>query len=398
MVYMVLSMTAGFCWWYVADTGMRNQAANNARSVARVISQGGFTLNQKILQRMQDLSTYTFQVRSQQQEKLHNGMIQIPFADGSQQWVLIDYLNQTNRKTLEDIFWTSIALVFAGTLFFLPVAWMLAKRFARPLEDLSRAAQRIGDGEWDAVVATTGTAEAMELAQQLDKMRLQLQALDAKNRQAEHLATLGTFTATIAHEVRNPLSAVRLLIQMLMRDSDDQRLAHVEQELQRLDLIVDELLGFSAGMQVQLAPCDLHQVCAVVVKLLQRQAEHASVDIELTGGASVMGDERRLQQLLMNLLLNAIQAQHGQEGGGRITIDIIDDGFAVYDDGPGVAEDIRATLFSPFSSGKKTGTGLGLHLARSVAEAHNAQLSYHRENGDREPRTCFRLCGLHPVE
>ncbi|NRA40565.1 MAG: HAMP domain-containing histidine kinase, partial [Planctomycetes bacterium] len=302
VVHLVLSTFAGYCWWYVADSGMRNQAAHNAESVARVISQGGFTLNKHILHRMQELSTYEFEVREKSQNAVKPGLIEIPFADGSSQVVAINYLNSDNTKTLEGIYWTSIFLVLAGILLFLPVAWILAKRFARPLEDLSLAAQRIGDGDWDAVVSTSGNREATALAQQLDNMRLQLKHLDAKHRQAEHLATLGTFTATIAHEVRNPLSAVRLLIQMLQRDNDDARLQHVEQELQRLDLIVDELLGFSAGMNVHLEPCDLLPCCNYVMQLLSRQAEHADVKMRISGSTTVMADERRLQQLLMNLI------------------------------------------------------------------------------------------------
>ncbi|NRA38783.1 MAG: sensor histidine kinase, partial [Planctomycetes bacterium] len=93
--------------------------------------------------------------------------------------------------------------------------------------------------------------------------------------------------------------------------------------------------------------------------------------------------------LLMNLILNAIQAQHGQEHDAEVHIEINGDGFSVFDSGPGVPEKISKNLFSAFSSDKESGTGLGLHLARAIAEAHQGELSY-----TRELKTCFRLSGL----
>jgi len=236
------------------------------------------------------------------------------------------------------------------------------------------------------------------LAHELEQMRRRLNELDRQHRQDERLATLGTFTATIAHEVRNPLSAVRLTVQMLAkRMGDDAGVQMIMEELERLDLIVDELLAFSKGMYVSLQACRLRAVADDVVRLLRRQAEHAGVLIDISGDAQVSADPARLRQLLMNLLLNAIQAVQGHDTGdadGRVAIAITADGFTVTDNGPGVTPDLAARLFEPFTTNRAAGTGLGLHLAKAIAEAHGAQIRLDQQH---HPGARFVLSGLAPA-
>jgi signal transduction histidine kinase len=162
-------------------------------------------------------------------------------------------------------------------------------------------------------------------------------------------------------------------------------------ELERLDLIVDELLAFSKGMSARRERCDLRVTVDTVVRLLGRQAEHAQVALAVEGAATVSADPARIRQLVMNLLLNAIQAQHG---GGAVRIVILADGFAVEDEGPGVDPALVPQLFEAFASGRREGTGLGLHLAKAIADAHGATLRHE----PRQPRGArFVLAGLQPA-
>jgi signal transduction histidine kinase len=113
--------------------------------------------------------------------------------------------------------------------------------------------------------------------------------------------------------------------------------------------------------------------------------------VAVEGQGTVSADPARMRQLAMNLLLNAIQAQHG---GGAVRIIVAPDGFAVEDEGPGVAPERVPQLFEAFASGRPEGTGLGLHLARAIAEAHGATLRYE----PRQPRGArFVLGGLAPA-
>jgi two-component system sensor histidine kinase AtoS len=291
-------------------------------------------------------------------------------------------------------------MIVVGSLAFWLVAWWLASHVARPIEQLAGSARIIGDGDFEQMVAQVGSGELKQLARELEHMRCRLRDLDAQHRQDERLTTLGTFTATIAHEVRNPLSAVRLTVQMLARrvaaDGKDPATQIIIDELDRLDLIIDELLAFSKGMTVSPEPCALRTVVDETVRLFRRQAEHAGVQIPIVGEAQVFADAARLRQLLMNVLINAIQAVQSHDKDdvdGQVTITILPDGFAICDNGPGINPAILPTLFQPFTTGKPAGTGLGLHLAKAIAEAHQAQLAVDTtvKTGAR-----FVLSGLRP--
>lgn len=397
-VHLVLTVVMGVIAWNWLDQSMRAQAEESARSVGRVLAQGGFPLTDEVMAKMRALTGYEFRVLSALSE-VRPGTVQVAEAG---KVVEVDYRSQAYLTASRAVFIGTLTMIIAGSAAFWLVAWWLAGQFARPVEQLAGAARVIGAGDLERAVALVGSGELRSLAHELEQMRRRLNELDRQHRQDERLATLGTFTATIAHEVRNPLSAVRLTVQMLAkRQGDDVGVRMIMEELERLDLIVDELLAFSKGMHVSVQPCALRRVAEDVVRLLRRQAEHAGVVLEITGEAEVSADPARLRQLLMNLLLNAIQAAQSRatsEGigdtEGRVTIVITTDGFTVTDNGPGVAPELAARLFEPFTTNRTAGTGLGLHLAKAIAEAHGAHI---RLDADHRPGARFVFAGLKPA-
>jgi signal transduction histidine kinase len=379
--HLVLSLLVGWTVWALIDRTLRDQAE---AKVGRVLQEGGFSLSPPVITRMQALTGYHFRLLDAPEPR-RPGTVQV--EQGGRQ-VEVDYLTDEHRQLSRTVIAATAAAMVAGVLVFALVAWWLARQFAAPLERLAAAARTIGCGDLQRAVPVSGSEELRQLGLALDQMRGRLGELDRQHRQDERLATLGLFAATIAHEVRNPLSAVQLTVQMQARQRPgDAGLTLIGEELERLDLIVDELLAFSKGMTVTLAPCSLREVVDDVVRLLRRQAEHAGVTVAVEGAARVQADAARLRQLLINLLLNAIQAQHG---GGEVLISLQADGFAVADQGPGVDPDLVPRLFAPFSSDKASGTGLGLHLAQAVATAHGARLRYEK----RDPGCAFVLEGL----
>jgi signal transduction histidine kinase len=401
--HLVLTLAMGAVAWLWLDASMRAQAQDSARSLARVISQGGFPLTPEVMDKMRALTGYRFGVLPAR-TMLRPGTVQVE-VEG--RVVEVDYLTQTYLGASTAVLVGTLAVTIAGTLGFGLLSFWLSAQFATPLERLARAARTIGSGDLEATVAVVGSGEVRELAVELEHMRARLIDLDRQHRSAERLAAIGTFTATIAHEVRNPLSAVRLIVQMLaMRtgpEGQDPSLRLVMDELERLDLIVDELLAYSKGMSVQPVACDLDAVAETVVRLLRRQAEHAGVELSISGKARVQADPARLRQLLMNLVLNAIQAQHAQgdqigaaagaQRPGAVRVVIASDGFSVSDDGPGVDPALVPQLFEPFSSNRPRGAGLGLHLARAISDAHGGRLTYQTQARG----ACFTLSGLNPA-
>jgi signal transduction histidine kinase len=373
-VHLLLTVVMSVIAWNWLDRSMRAQAEDSARSVGRVLAQGGFPLTDEVVAKMRALTGYEFRVLRESSPP-RPGTVQVAEAG---KVVEVDYRSQAYLDASRAVFIGTLTMIIAGSAAFWLVAWWLAGQFARPVEHLATAARIIGAGDLERTVAQVGSGELRSLAYELEQMRLRLSELDRQHRQDERLATLGTFTATIAHEVRNPLSAVRLTVQMLAkRMGDDPGVQMIMEELERLDLIVDELLAFSKGMHVAVQPCALRRVAEDVVRLLRRQAEHAGVEIAISGDAQVSADPARLRQLLMNLLLNAIQAVQGHDtgdAGGRVVIAIAADGFTITDNGPGVAPDLAARLFEPFTTNRAAGTGLGLHLAKAIVEAHGAHI------------------------
>ncbi len=390
-LYLVISVTAGWSAWRLIDRQLAQAASDSARRVAGVLAGGGFTLNDRTLRLMQELTGFDFDLVDGPARD-DPGVVTAVISDGVHGGRLVEvrYHTAAHARASSAVLLVSALFVVGGAVACAAVSWLLSRYLARPLEVLDRSARSIGDGRLDEPVPVVGGGEVRDLAQTFEVMRCRLQQLDAANRRAERLATLGTFTATIAHEVRNPLSAVRLTVQMLARRyPDDSGLAMITDELERLDMIVDELLAYARGITINPGPCALEDVAADVIRLLRRQAEHAGVTMSVMGAACVQADAVRLRQALLNLVLNAIQAQHG---GGAVRIKILADGFVVEDDGPGVAPELRDRLFTPFVSGQSGGTGLGLHLAHEILAAHGARLEY----DDQAPGGHFVGRGLTP--
>lgn len=369
---LLIALTALLAWRWI-DTALRTQAEDSARAVGRVLARGGFSTDEHVLARMRELSGHDFRLLPPG-EVARPGCVTV--TEGT---VAVEVGYRTPRYTAARAALLQATLVVAllGTLAFALIAWLLARRFARPIEELRSAARALG-GDLDRAVPQVGPGEVAELAAELEAMRRRLRDAVAAERRAERLATLGTFAATVAHEVRNPLTAVALSVQLLRQERPaDPDLTRIAEEIERLDLIVDEVLSFARGMRCEIVDCDLRAVADDVARLLRRQAEHAGVALAVAGTATVRADPRRLRQLLLNLTLNAIQACSGGRG-SAVTIRLAGRELAVEDDGPGLAPGIAAQLFAPFASDREHGTGLGLHLAKAISDAHGAGLAHER--------------------
>jgi signal transduction histidine kinase len=372
LLHLVSSLAAGGLTWWWLDRQVLQERQDRAVAIARVLAQGGFSPNRDILQRMMDLAGTSFRVVGGD-EPARPGSVRVKVDPIT---IEVDPPEDGWSRVSAASLVTALVFLAGGAAIFAMSAWWTARTVTRPIERLAAAARNIGAGHIDQAVPLTGSGEVAALAHDLEYMRQRLADLEEAARRQERLAVLGTFAATIAHEVRNPLSAIRLTVQTQRRQGAAPGLAMIEDEIERLDLVVDELLGFVRGMQVQPVVSDLHRVVDETLRLLSRQAQHAGVLVERQGEASAVVDPQRLRQLLLNLVLNAIQAQ---PEGGRVVVEVRRDGLAVRDAGPGVDTALIPRLFESFVSGRPHGTGLGLHLASAIAQAHGATLRY--ENG-----------------
>jgi two-component system sensor histidine kinase PilS (NtrC family) len=214
----------------------------------------------------------------------------------------------------------------------------------------------------------------------------EVQQLQAR---AERLESVAALSASLAHEIRNPLASIRSSVEQLARsrhaDEDERFLATlIVRESDRLSRLLSEFLDFARVRATQFVPLDLHSLSTAVVRLIQAHPDcRADAEIRVEGERTLLdGDEDLLHRIVANLVLNAVQAARGPV---QVTVAVasvqgaeIPHGtnlehavrLQVRDTGPGIPEEIRERLFDPFVSGRAGGSGLGLAIVQRAVEAH----------------------------
>ena len=205
--------------------------------------------------------------------------------------------------------------------------------------------------------------------------------LEERLREATALARLGEMAAVIAHEVKNPLAAVRGAVQVIgsrlpPATSDAAIIKEIIARLDGLNDLIQDLLVFARPPAPRPSRIGLRGLLNSVIELLRRDPAFAELVIEVTGEVPpVSGDATLLTIAFQNLLINSAQAMQGR-GVVRVTLTAADGWHHVEiaDTGPGIPPEIRASLFRPFKTTKARGTGLGMATAKRLAELHNGRI------------------------
>jgi signal transduction histidine kinase len=190
--------------------------------------------------------------------------------------------------------------------------------------------------------------------------------------------------ARLAHEVKNPLAAIKALSTHMARNATDEksaeRLAIVASEADRLQSIVDGFLSFSRGLDdLKLSGVRPHEMARELAVLLESRAAEAGVTLEVSGDSTLMieGDARKLRQVLLNLVLNAIQASpRGSAVGVTVRVEAGEARIVVHDDGEGMTPDVLDRIRKPYFTTREGGTGLGVAVARGLVEQHGGRLEF----------------------
>lgn len=200
----------------------------------------------------------------------------------------------------------------------------------------------------------------------------------------EKLAAIGTTTAGIAHELKNPLTYLSTVAQILPLKWDDPNFRKtvnemLPSEIQRMQIIVEGLLSYSRNKELILKPFNLQEVLEKTIALVTYEARKNKINLKTNyqhADAQPLGEANRLVQVFMNLMSNAVQAM--ADHGGELTISTEADAenvkISFKDSGPGISHINRAKLFDPFFTTKETGTGLGLAISKKIIEEHHGSI------------------------
>jgi signal transduction histidine kinase len=275
----------------------------------------------------------------------------------------------------------------------------LALVVRRPMLDLQHTIQRVTDGD---LHATVGFAERNddigdlgrnfnEMVRQLRDNREEIERLHrTQMSRAEHLATMGELAAGLAHEIRNPLAGIAGVMDIVGRDLPDTSpardvLKDVREEVLRINRIVTDLLETARPKKPELQSADLNATVEHAVIFARQQALSKPMKIHYLKSPHlplVLHDTGQIHQVLLNLLLNSIQAL---DGPGTVTVTVnAGDGMAcveVKDTGPGIPAETLPNIFRPFFTTKGHGTGLGLSLAKRIVEDHGGQIAVSSKPG-----------------
>ena len=290
--------------------------------------------------------------------------------------------------------WRTVLLVAAGGAVVICCVMLvvLVVLIERPILELQEKISLLREGDLTVHASFAGRNDEIgALGRDFNQMVAQLRehreithrTHQAEMSRAEHLATLGELAAGLAHELRNPLAGIAGVVEVLgqeLPESSPSReiWSDVRLEIQQIQKILNDLLAYARPRPPQFAPADLNATAEQALHLARQQVRSRPIEISLHRDSAlplVEHDAAQIQQLLLNLLLNAIQAIEA-EGTVEMRIEA-QDRYAVVivrDTGRGIDPSHLPNLFRPFFTTKGKGTGLGLSLAQRIAEGHGGAI------------------------
>ena len=296
------------------------------------------------------------------------------------------------RKRVSDIIDTSKKILFysfwAIIITAVVVGHFVSQKILKSLRLIERLAKAISHGNYDRIEGAVPANEFGTVISAVNTMSEELKAREEELIQSKKLASLGILTAGVAHELTNPLNNISMIVQNYMEFYDYlskhnslDLLGKVQAETERIEGIVRQLLDFAKPKEANLEERDINEAIPRAVRLMQNTLDISNIDLKTDlapGLPHVFIDEPQIQQVLVNLILNAVQAM---EPGGKLHIatSMSNEGSAVrievQDTGKGIPPEFLPHLFDPFFSTKGVGgTGLGLSVSYGIIKNHKGTI------------------------
>lgn len=314
-------------------------------------------------------------------------------AEPIQAWVL-KRLPNANNSVPSQRAWLLGGLALSALLGF-GALLSISLQLRRGVENLHHGLERLESDLSYRLPAVSG--DLGDVAQAINKMAGSRDALEQHLRQQERLAALGRVVGGVAHEIRNPLNSLRLTLELLARRirkqyGETEPIDAAVAEVDRLDGILTKLLAFGRlgadERERRMLSPTIRRAVGMAEERATRRNIQIRVDLDEGGECEAQVDAAQIEQVLLNLLLNAVEASPENSvievavcnGGGTIEMDVIDHGA-------GVNPEVREKIFDPYFTTKDTGSGLGLAISREILRRHGGDLKFESESG----RTAFRV-------
>lgn len=257
----------------------------------------------------------------------------------------------------------------------------LRRAIILPLQGLASAARRFGRGEFEPPVGNVGQGEIRIVAKAFDAMAQELRARERALVRSERLAAVGQLAAGVAHEINNPVAVIRGYLKTMIPEARDEEQASeltiLDQEAAACQRIVEDLLSYGRDPSLNRERLDPSTLLLETVERFEATQLGARVRVTCEAErGEIEGDPLRLRQVVDNLLANAaLLADEGTviEVGGQRT-DAGGYRIEIADEGPGIPEGERESVFEPFKTGRRGGTGLGLAVSRVIVRAHAGRI------------------------
>ena len=323
----------------------------------------------------------------------------LPLGEAAQ--VRLVFSGAAAREAEQGVLRAFLLLATLGLAFAVLLGLLVSRRITRPVEALTSGARRVAEGARDVQVQAQATGEVGELVRTFNHMTTELRSTTERLVASERIAAWQEVARRLAHEIKNPLTPIRMSLETLMaaQDARDARFPTlfresavvVLEEVDRLRRIVDEFSRFARLPKPQLAPVDLGELAQSVLSLYASPPPGVTLHPEVQPGVVARADRDQLTQVLVNLVKNAEEAMQPQ-GGGRLHVRVRgtehEAVVEVRDSGPGISAEHRARLFEPYFTTKEGGTGLGLAIAARILQEHGGRLEVGSEEGK---GACFTL-------
>lgn len=440
MVCAIVAVTLLHAW--LATNQIKLQIRDQFRQIAYTLNEGTFPLTDAVLNQTKGLSGADFVLVDQ-----HNGVLsttrpdfvpaavnqnppdwnQLQISDVMEtgdagffhavvqiqqrsrtddvQYLHIYYPVKAYREALSNAIYPSLLAGSIALIVVAILATVIAGRVTRPLQRLDRKVAQIARGDFQPMALPARNDEIRDLSISINQMAELLGDYEDEVKRSERLKTLGQLRGAIAHQLRNAVTGCRIALDLYLRkcaDSEqDETLQVANRQLCMIEQYLQSFLENKAGHFSSFETVCLNEIVEKLMSLLEPTARHGGVRLMNDSVEELLvieGDAESLEQLLSNLILNAIEAtvsmqvepDSRSEAEAEVRLTLFPSGsesviLEVTDTGPGPESAIVSKMFEPLVTAKKDGTGLGLFVAREIVQNHGGELRWER----RGQQTCF---------